>query len=103
LDLAGTDEGFYLVALFLSGLVFGSFGNVVIWRFPRGESLSHPGSHCPACETPIRWHDNVPLLSWLLLRARCRSCGSPIPPRYPVVELLGGLLWLAAGWRFGLT
>jgi leader peptidase (prepilin peptidase) / N-methyltransferase len=101
--LAGTDEWFYLATLFLSGLVFGSFGNVVIWRLPRGESLSHPNSHCPVCETPIQWYDNVPLFSWLLLRARCRSCRSPISPRYPLVELFSGLLWFGAGWRFGLT
>jgi leader peptidase (prepilin peptidase)/N-methyltransferase len=83
------------------GLAFGSFANVVIWRFPRGESLSHPSSHCPRCETPIRWHDNVPVLGWLLLRGRCRSCAEPISPRYPAVELLSGLLWAAAALAFG--
>lgn len=85
------------------GLLFGSFANVVIWRFPRGESLSFPGSHCPACETPILRRDNVPVVSWLLLRGRCRSCGIQISPRYPVVELMSGSLWLAAGVRFGMT
>jgi leader peptidase (prepilin peptidase)/N-methyltransferase len=94
---------FFLGALFLFGVVFGSFGNVVIWRLPRGESLSHPGSHCPRCDTPIAWYDNVPLLSWLVLRARCRSCGEGIPIRYPAVELVSGLLWVTAGVRFGLT
>lgn len=85
------------------GLVFGSFANVVIWRFPRGESLSQPGSHCPRCDTPIAWYDNVPIVSWTLLRGRCRSCGEPISVRYPTVELLSGLLWLLAGLTFGLT
>lgn len=85
------------------GLVFGSFGNVVIWRLPRGESLSVPPSHCPVCETGIAWYDNIPVLSWLLLRARCRSCGVPISARYPAVELLSGMLWLLAAVKFGMT
>jgi leader peptidase (prepilin peptidase)/N-methyltransferase len=83
--------------------VFGSFGNVVIWRLPRGESLSVPPSHCPECDTPIAWFDNIPVLSWFLLLGRCRACGSPISVRYPAVELLSGLLWLAATVKFGLT
>jgi len=83
--------------------VFGSFANVVIWRFPRGESLSHPGSHCPKCETPIVWYDNIPVLSWILLRGRCRACGEPISFRYPAVEILSAALWLLAGLLFGLS
>ncbi|HEY6079473.1 MAG TPA: prepilin peptidase [Polyangiaceae bacterium] len=74
------------------GLVFGSFLNVVIYRLPRGESLAFPGSHCPGCGAPIRAADNVPLLGWLLLRGRARCCKVAISPRYPLVELLGGLL-----------
>jgi len=74
------------------GLVFGSFLNVVIYRLPRGENLAFPGSRCPKCGTPIRVLDNLPLLGWLLLRGRARCCKAPIPPRYPLVELLGGLL-----------
>lgn len=89
------------VALF--GLLFGSFANVVIWRFPRRESLSVPGSHCPVCEAPIAWYDNVPVLSWLLLRGRCRGCGTRISMRYPAVELLSGALWFAAWLEFGWT
>ena len=81
------------VAALLGGLIIGSFLNVVAWRLPRGESLSHPGSHCPKCDTPIKPYDNVPLISWLLLRGRCRNCGEPISPRYPLVELTTGLLW----------
>ena len=83
------------------GLVFGSFANVVIWRFPRGESLSHPDSHCPICDTPIQWRDNIPVLSWLMLRGKCRACGVKISARYPVVELMSGALWVLAGLRFG--
>jgi leader peptidase (prepilin peptidase) / N-methyltransferase len=70
----------------LLGLVIGSFLNVVAYRLPRGESLSHPRSRCPGCGTTVRAYDNIPVLSWLLLRGRCRSCGTPISPRYPLVE-----------------
>jgi leader peptidase (prepilin peptidase) / N-methyltransferase len=70
------------------GAVLGSFLNVVIHRLPRGQSLSRPGSRCPSCGTPIAPYDNIPVLSWLLLRGRCRRCGATISPRYPTVELL---------------
>ncbi|MGZ4267860.1 MAG: prepilin peptidase [Solirubrobacteraceae bacterium] len=83
------------VAALLGGLIVGSFLNVVAWRLPRGESLAHPPSHCPSCDTPIKPYDNVPVLSWLLLRGRCRACGAPISARYPLVELGTGLLWAA--------
>lgn len=90
-------------AVFLFGLVVGSFVNVLIHRLPRGESVAFPGSHCPACGAPIRAYDNVPVLSWLLLRGRCRDCGARIAIRYPVIELVNGLLWAAVyvrapGW-----
>lgn len=94
---------FEALAAGVLGLVFGSFANVVIWRMPREESLSTPGSHCPRCDRPVRWFDNVPVVSWVLLRARCRDCGAPISPRYPAVELLVGVLWAAAVWSFGAT
>ena len=94
---------FWPVSLGLFGLLFGSFANVLIWRFPRGESVVAPGSHCPSCEHPIRWYDNVPVVSWILLRGRCRDCGDRISARYPLVEALSGALWLAAGVRFGLS
>ena len=71
----------------LFGLLIGSFLNVVAWRLPRGESLASPGSHCPSCGEPVRPYDNIPVLSWLLLRGRCRHCGQPISIRYPLVEL----------------
>lgn len=96
-------EWFGLLSSVLFGLVFGSFANVVIYRFPRAESLSRPGSHCPRCDSPVRWYDNVPVVSWLLLRAKCRSCGEPISARYPIVEALSGVLWGLAFLRFGFS
>lgn len=80
-----------LVAGFVFGLIIGSFLNVVIWRVPRGENLNHPSSHCPNCDHPIRAYDNIPLISWLVLRGRCRDCGTPISMRYPLVELFTGV------------
>jgi leader peptidase (prepilin peptidase)/N-methyltransferase len=82
-------------AVSLFGLIIGSFLNVVIWRLPRKESLSHPGSHCPGCEKPVRPYDNIPVLSWLVLRGRCRHCGERISPRYPLVEALTAALYIA--------
>jgi len=79
----------------VGGLLAGSFLNVVAWRMPRGESLALPGSHCPGCEHPVRPYDNVPVLSWLVLRGRCRDCRAPISARYPLVEALTAAL--AAG------
>lgn len=70
----------------LGGLMVGSFLNVVAHRLPRHESLISPGSRCPQCHTPVMPYDNIPVLGWLLLRGRCRACGEPISPRYPVVE-----------------
>jgi leader peptidase (prepilin peptidase)/N-methyltransferase len=83
-----------VAAALLGGLIVGSFLNVVAWRLPRGESLVTPASHCPACGTPIRPYDNVPVVSWLALRGRCRHCATRISPRYPLVELATGLLYL---------
>src|SRR3954468_24293233 len=73
------------------GLVIGSFLNVVAYRLPLQKSIAFPASHCPSCETPIKPYDNVPVLSWLLLRGKCRGCGERISPRYPATELLTGL------------
>ena len=92
---------FYLICLGVFGLLFGSFGNVLIWRVPRGESIVSPPSHCPSCGHDVRWHDNVPMLSWLVLRGRCRDCGEPISIRYLVVEATSGLLFVVAGWFWG--
>jgi leader peptidase (prepilin peptidase)/N-methyltransferase len=83
---------------FLLGLLFGSFLNVCISRLPDHRSLSKPRSHCPHCQHPLAWHDNIPLLSWILLRARCRHCQHPISWRYPAVELAFAL-WLTFAAR----
>jgi leader peptidase (prepilin peptidase) / N-methyltransferase len=91
-----------LTLLGVLGLVIGSFLNVVIWRVPRGESIVAPPSHCPGCDRPIRPADNIPLISWLVLRGRCRHCQTSISPRYPAVELLTGVLFVVFGVRFGL-
>ena len=91
--------------VFALGCCIGSFLNVVIYRLPRGKSLVSPGSACPSCETPIRFYDNIPLLSWLILRARCRHCQASISARYFVIELLTGLVYLGlfvAYFRMGL-
>jgi len=85
----------------LVGLLIGSFLNVVIWRVPRGESVVRPPSACPSCGHEIRPRDNVPVLSWLLLRGKCRDCGHPISARYPLVELTCGLLFAVMALRFG--
>jgi leader peptidase (prepilin peptidase)/N-methyltransferase len=78
------------------GAVFGSFLNVVAYRLPRHESLITPGSHCPSCDTPVRPYDNIPVLSWLLLRGHCRNCSQPISPRYPLIEALTAALCVGA-------
>jgi leader peptidase (prepilin peptidase)/N-methyltransferase len=91
-----------IVLVGLLGLAIGSFLNVVIWRVPRGESVARPPSHCPSCETPISPKDNLPVLSWLLLRGRCRHCSSRISPRYPLVELGSCALFVAFAAHFGL-
>ena len=90
---------FFVFSAFLWGAIWGSFLNVVIWRLPRGESLAKPDSRCPKCETPIRWFDNIPVVSWIALRAKCRACRAPISARYPGVELLISLLSAALMWH----
>lgn len=82
---------------FLVGASVGSFLNVVAWRLPLGMSLSKPPSHCPRCQAPILFRDNVPVLGWLWLRGRCRACGLPISPRYPIVEFLCGAAFAVLG------
>ena len=88
---------------FLFGTVVGSFLNVCISRMPKEESVVTPPSHCPLCNYLIRWYDNIPIISYLLLRGKCRGCGARISLLYPVVELLNGLLTLALFLRFGLS
>lgn len=100
-------EGFPLSWLiFLAGcfgLLIGSFLNACIYRLPRDINIAHPRSHCPYCEKTIAWYDNIPLLSWLLLGGKCRHCQAPIPFRYPLVEIVTGLLFAASFWRMGNT
>ncbi len=101
--LSALPAGYWIGAAACLGALVGSFLNVVIYRLPRGESLVTPGSHCPACDTPIRpWH-NLPVLGWLWLRGRCRDCGARISARYPLIEAVTALLFAAVVWRFGPT
>ncbi len=97
-------ETFYLVCSYILagvlGLCVGSFLNVLIYRLPRGMNIAKPASHCPRCGYRLKWYDNIPILSYILLRGKCRGCGERISPRYTAVEALNGLLWLACVWKF---
>jgi leader peptidase (prepilin peptidase) / N-methyltransferase len=95
-------EPYLLAFAALLGACVGSFLNVCAWRWPEEESVVSPPSRCPACDTPIRWYDNVPVLGWLWLRGRCRACRAPISVQYPLVELATAGIWAMAVWRFGL-
>jgi leader peptidase (prepilin peptidase)/N-methyltransferase len=95
MDIVGT------IAVGILGAVIGSFLNVCIWRIPREESIIFPASHCPACSRPIRFFDNIPVFSWLLLRGRCRDCGESISFRYPLVEALTAILAVLLFWKYG--
>lgn len=100
--VGGYEMGLTVVAAVLLGLLTGSLGNVAIHRWPRGGSLNDPKrSACPACDTPIRALDNLPVVSWLVLRGRCRACGAPISVRYLVVEVVMGVLFGAVAWVHG--
>src|SRR5687767_4671924 len=87
----------------LVGLVIGSFLNVCSLRWPVDESVVRPRSRCPGCGTQVRWQDNIPVLSWLLLRGRCRTCGMRISAQYPLVELATALVWAGVVWAQGPT
>jgi len=87
-----------IIAVFVFGLLIGSFLNVCIARLPAGESVSSPGSRCPACATPIRWYDNIPIVSYLVLGRRCRACQAPISVRYPLVELTTAVAFALQAW-----
>jgi len=93
---------FALPLVFILGLILGSFANVVIHRTPKGLSLIRPGSACPKCSRELSWLENIPVFSYLFLRGRCRGCGERISLRYPMVELLTGLLWVMVTLRIGL-
>ncbi|HEX9830931.1 MAG TPA: prepilin peptidase, partial [Thermodesulfobacteriota bacterium] len=88
---------------FVFGSVIGSFLNVCIYRLPREQSIVFPPSNCTSCNTPIRFYDNIPIISYLLLRGKCRSCGERISPVYLIVEVLSGLICALLVWRFGLS
>jgi leader peptidase (prepilin peptidase) / N-methyltransferase len=92
-----------IVFIFVFGLVIGSFLNVCILRIPEDISIVAPGSRCPQCQTPIRWYDNVPVLGWLWLRGKCRTCGLVISAMYPLVELATGFLFVGCYLEFGVT
>jgi leader peptidase (prepilin peptidase)/N-methyltransferase len=89
---------FYLVAAALYGLIIGSFLNVVIYRLPLGQSLVKPRSRCRNCGYSLRWFDNIPVVSWLLLRGRCRKCGTSVSWQYPLVELITAILFVLTVW-----
>lgn len=93
----------FAATIFFLGLAFGSFLNVCIYRMPREMSVVTPRSACPNCKAPIALYDNMPVLSWLILRGRCRHCKGPISPRYLMIELLTSVLFLACYWYFGWT
>ncbi len=95
--------GLQVGVLAVLGLTVGSFLNVVVHRVPAGLSVVRPGSACPQCARPVRPRDNLPVVSWLLLRGRCRDCAAPIPARYPLVEAATGLLFVLTGLRFGAS
>lgn len=101
--VAELPPAFFAIAAFIFGLLVGSFLNVVIYRVPRGESIIYPGSHCGSCGKPVKHYDNIPLLSYALLRGRCRACKAKFSVIYPAVELLTGLLFLAVMLKSGPT
>lgn len=98
-----SDMLFFEILFFALGAIVGSFLNVCIWRMPRGESIVRPGSKCTACGTPIRFYDNIPLVSYLILRGKCRRCGQRISIRYAGIELLTAVLFTALFVLFGLS
>ena len=95
--------GVNVILTFILGLIVGSFSNVCIYRIPRNESIIYSGSHCPKCRTTIRPMDNIPLLSYIILKGRCRNCGSRISIQYPVVEFLTGIIYILIFLIYGLT
>jgi len=95
--------GIEIILIFILGLVVGSFSNVCIYRIPKNESIIFPASHCPKCRSPIKPLDNIPLLSFILLKGRCRNCKSKISIQYPIVEFLSGLIYLIIYLIYGLS
>lgn len=103
MDQANLPMAFVAIVACVFGCMIGSFLNVVIYRLPNEESIVWPGSHCPKCDTALQWYENIPLLSYAVLRGKCRTCKQPIAWRYPMVEATTGLLWLALMLREGPT
>jgi leader peptidase (prepilin peptidase)/N-methyltransferase len=95
--------GIEIILIFILGLIVGSFSNVCIYRIPKNESIIYPASHCPKCRSNISPKDNIPLLSYILLKGRCRNCKSKISIQYPIVELLTGLIYLIIYQTYGLS
>ena len=97
-------EQFYLICAYvifgLVGLAVGSFLNVVIYRLPNKMSMVSPGSHCTTCDYSLKWYDNIPVVSYLILGGKCRKCKQPISPRYMIVELINALLWVLSVYLF---
>lgn len=102
-SLTGTPDYIGYALAFIFGSVIGSFLNVVIYRVPLEKSIVYPGSACPECGTAIKPYDNIPMVSWLVLGGKCRVCKTPISMRYPLIELLTGLIFLLSAWRLGFT
>ncbi len=96
-------EIFFVFCAVVFGLIWGSFLNVCIYRMPKEESVVFPRSYCPNCKHPIAFYDNMPILSYILLRGKCRHCSAPISIRYPVIEAISGLIWGIAVWRHGIS
>ena len=101
--ITGLPDYFAYIFVFVLGACIGSFLNVVIYRVPNEQSVVYPNSACPNCKKPIALYDNLPIISWLLLRAKCRQCGEPIHWRYPAVELLTAILFVLTYWQLGFT
>src|SRR5687767_901678 len=101
--VTGMPELVGYIFIFLFGAIVGSFLNVVIHRVPNRESIVFPNSACPKCKNPIRPYDNLPILSWLILKGKCRNCQEKISPRYPAVELLTALLFTLTFWQIGFN
>ena len=94
---------FIYILVFLYGIMIGSFLNVCIYRIPKGENIAIVRSHCMTCDHQLKWYDNIPLLSWMMLRGKCRYCKAPISPQYPIIEASNGLLWLLVSIVKGIS
>ncbi len=94
---------FEIVYIFIFGAIIGSFGNVLIVRIPKDESIIKPASHCPKCKTPLKAYHNIPILSWVFLRGKCASCQLPIPITYPLVELFSAILFIVIYLQMGIS